>query len=106
MNFAEKSIFVKGNTKNGKLSYVCYPINEFSNHKWLIAINAVIFDSSKTLSSTLKISCNFVTGQQRFHSGDIKNLEQPLNSFHIKTSTSASRGIFRFGYIVDTIKIL
>ena len=96
MNIAEKSVFVDGNIQNGQITYVCYPINEFSQGKWLIAVNSVTFDSTENISKTCAITCNFVTGQRRTPRGDIEVYEQPLNVFHIKTTPTAARGIFRF----------
>jgi len=97
MNVAEKSVCVKGNLKNGSLTYVCYPANEFSGPKWLLAINSVVFDSNEVISATCKISCNFITNKTRRSNGDLVIEEQVLNTFHLKTSASATRGIFRFG---------
>ena len=96
MNFAEKSVIVNGNLKDGPLTYVCYPINEFSQAKWPIALNSVSFDSGETLSKTCSITCNFVTGKKRSNRGEVEFYQEPLNIFHIKTSATAPRGIFRF----------
>ena len=96
MNFAEKSVLVNGNLKDGPITYVCYPINEFSQTKWLIALNSVTFDSVENISKTSSITCNFVTGKKRSERGEVEIYQEPLNVFHIKTSQNASRGIFRF----------
>ena len=96
MNFAEKSVCVQGNLKNGAIIYSCYPINEFSQSKWLLAINSVTFDSAENISQTCSIGCNFITTKGRLQNGEIKIYEQPLNVFHLKTTASAKRGIFRF----------
>ena len=96
MNFAEKSVIVTGNLKDGPLSYVCYPSNEFSQNRWLIAINSVTFDSTETLAKTCCVSCNFVTAKKRSANGEIEIYQEPLNIFHLKTSPNATRGIFRF----------
>ena len=96
MNFAEKSVLVSGNLKDGPIRYICYPINEFSQARWLIAVNSVTFDSVESISKTCSISCNFVTGKKRSANGDIEVYQQPLNLFHMKTTATAPRGIFRF----------
>lgn len=96
MNFAEKSICARGNLKNGPISYNCYPVNEFSQNKWLLSVNSVSFDSAENISQTCAIVCNFVTAKGRLQNGDIKIFQQPLNIFHLKTSQAAQRGIFRF----------
>ena len=96
MNFAEKSVLVSGNLKDGSIRYVCYPVNEFSQTRWLIAINSVTFDSTENIAKTCAISCNFVTGKKRSANGDIEIYQEPLNMFHLKTTATASRGIFRF----------
>ena len=96
MNFSEKSVVIDGNLKEGPLIYTCYPNTEFSEVKWLLAINSVVFDSTTTVSSTCMITCNFVTSKKRNNRGDVIVYEQPLNLFHIKTSPTAPRGIFRF----------
>lgn len=96
MNYAEKSVLVTGNVKDGAISYICYPINEFSEARWLVAINSVSFDSVENISKTCSISCNFVTTQKRSTNGQIEIQQEPLNVFHLKTTPTASRGIFRF----------
>lgn len=96
MNTAQKSVSVRGNLNDGPIRYTCYPINEFSENKWLIAIASVTFDSTETISTTCSLSCNFVTSRKRSTKGEIEVYEQPLNTFHMKTSAQASRGIFRF----------
>lgn len=95
MNYADKSVLIEGNTKDGLISYICYPVNQFLPNKWRIAINGVVFDSNQNISSTVVITCNFVTSQQRIN-GDIRSFEQPLTEFHLKTSPTSPRGIFRF----------
>ena len=92
-----KSVSVNGNLKNGKLVYTCYPINEFSSGKWKLAIEAVDFDSSETISKTCMITSNFVLSRKRSPSGEVNVYQQPLNTFHLKSSATAPRGIFRFG---------
>ena len=96
MNYADKSVCVTGNLKDGPLEYRCYPVDEFNRGTWCVAINSVTFDSVEVISKTCVISCNFSTSQKRSKRGEILIYEQPLNSFHIKTSQAASRGIFRF----------
>ena len=93
---ATKSVCITGNLSNGSLSYICSPSNELSEKKWRLAIASVIFDSKDQISVTCVISCNFVTSRQRQLNGDIDICEQPLNIFHLKTSSQAPRGIFRF----------
>ena len=93
----QKSITVMGNLKDGKLIYTCYPINEFSSAKWKLAIQGVVFDSTEAISKTCVITCNFVSNQKRSSSGEVSVYQQPLNAFHLKTSATAPRGIFRFG---------
>ena len=94
-----KSIIVKGNLRNGKLVYTCYPINEFGQGKWKLAIQSIVFDSTETISTTCLITSNFVTSKRRAPDGDINSYQQPLNTFHLKTTSTAIRGIFRFGKI-------
>ena len=96
MNIAEKSVYVEGNIQNGPITYICYPVNEFSQAKWLVAVNSVTFDSVENISKTCAITCNFVTSQRRTSKGEIEIYEQPLNVFHMKTTPNAPRGIFRF----------
>ena len=96
MNFAEKSVTVTGNLQDGPLRYICYPTNEFSQRRWLVAINSVIFDSVEPISKTCSVSCNFVTGKKRSAKGEIEIFQEPLNIFHLKTAPNAPRGIFRF----------
>jgi len=96
MNVADKSECIEGNTKNGPIIYNCYPANELCGSKWLLAINSVIFDSSETISITCKITCNFITSRKRNSLGEVVIEEQVLNTFHLKTSSAATRGIFRF----------
>lgn len=96
MNYADKSINVNGNLNQGPVRYTCYPVNEFSQGKWLISINSVTFDSTQNYSNTCAITCNFVTSKKRSTNGDIQIYEEPLNIFHLKSSQTASRGIFRF----------
>jgi len=93
---AQKSVCINGNPKSGPIRYICYPSNEFSQGKWELSVGGVVFDSSKTISQTLTISCNFITSKQRTTTGESNVYEQPLNTFHLKTNASAPRGIFRF----------
>ena len=93
---AEKSVCVTGNTSNGPIVYNCYPVDEFSQGKWLLSIGSVSFDSSISNSATCAVTCNFVTGKKRSASGDVKIYGKPLNVFHLKTSSTSPRGIFRF----------
>ena len=96
MNYAEKSVLVTGNLQDGAITYVCYPINEFSQARWLIAVNSVTYDSVENISKTCAISCNFVTSKKRSGNGEIEIYQEPLNVFHLKSTPNASRGIFRF----------
>ena len=96
MNYAEKSVLVTGNLKDGAITYVFYPINEFSQARWLIAVNSVTYDSVENISKTCAISCNFVTSKKRSANGEIEIYQEPLNVFHLKSTPNASRGIFRF----------
>ena len=96
-----KSVCVKGNLKDGNLIYTCYPINEFAQGKWKLAIQAVIFDSSEAISKTCVISSNFITSQRRNARGEVQVYWEPLNVFHLKSSPTAPRGIFRFGLILS-----
>ena len=106
MNFAEKSVAVTGNLQNGPLSYVCYPTNEFSQSRWLVAINSVVFDSVENISKTCSVSCNFVTGKKRSGNGEIEIYQEPLNIFHLKTSPTAPRGVFRFCKLSSSYKFI
>ena len=80
-----KSVSLSGNLKDGKILYTCYPNNEFSQQKWKLAIQAVVFDSSEVISKTCLITCNFVTNKKRSANGDVTIYQQPLNLFHLKT---------------------
>ena len=95
-----KSVSVKGNLKNGKLVYTCYPTNEFSSGKWKLAIQSVVFDSAQTIASTCMITSNFSSSQKRSGTGEVTVYQEPLNTFHLKTSPAATRGIFRFGKMI------
>ena len=96
MNAAKKSICCDGNSSNGPIIYICYPSDEFAQGKWVLAVNSVSFEASENFSSMCAITCNFVTCRKRTQDGDIKIVEQPLNIFHLKTSTTLPRGISRF----------
>ena len=96
MNIAKKSICCHGNLSNGPIIYSCYPSDEFAQGKWILALNSVSFEATENISANCAITCNFVTGRKRMHNGDIKIVEQPLNIFHLKTSTTSPRSISRF----------
>ena len=96
MNIADRSVCVTGNLQNGPISYTCYPVNEFNNGKYLIAVNSVVFDSTENISLTSMITCNFVTNTERSARGEIEIYQEPLNIFHLKTCATLTRGIFRF----------
>ena len=96
MNIAKKSISCDGNISQGPIIYVCYPSEEFSEGKWILAVNSVSFEAVANFSSTCAITCNFVTCRKRTHNGDIKIVEEPLNIFHLKTTTTLPRSISRF----------
>ena len=98
---ADKSVCISGNFANGPISYTCYPTNEFSDKQWLLSVQSVSFNSANDLSATCVITCNFVTSQKRSTSGEVEFYEQPLNTFHLKTSRTSSRGIFRFCIILS-----
>jgi len=93
---ADKSICLKGNLQNGPIIYRPYPVNEFTSGKWLISINSILFESAIELSTTCAVTCNFSTSQKRTKRGEITGYEMPLTVFHLKTTTSARRSIFRF----------
>ena len=94
---AVKSVIVTGNLNERNLVYVCYPVNEFRSSKWKMCVSAVVFDSADTISETCVITSNFVTSSKRSSNGEVLVYRQPLNVFHLKTSPTATRGIFRFG---------
>ena len=96
MNLAKKSVCCEGNTSNGPIIYVCYPSDEFGQGKWSLAINSVSYEASDNFSSTCAITCNFVTCRKRTHDEDIKIVEQPLNIFQLKTTTTIPRNTSRF----------
>ena len=96
MNIAKKSISCDGNISNGPITYICYPSDEFGQGKWILAVNSVSFEASDNFSSMCAITCNFVTCRKRTHNGDIKIVEQTLNIFHLKTSTTLPRNTSRF----------
>ena len=92
----KKSISCEGNISNGSITYVCYPNDEFGQGKWMLAVNSVSYEASDNYSSLCTITCNFVTSRKRTNDGDIKIVEQPLNMFHLKTSTTLPRNVSRF----------
>ena len=96
MNIAKKSISCDGNISNGPIIYVCYPSDEFSQGKWIVALNSVSYEATENFSLTCAVTCNFVTGRKQTHNGDIKIIEQPLNIFQLKTSTTLPRNTSRF----------
>ena len=96
MNISRKAVFCSGNVSNGQITYECYPNNEFSQGKWILAVNSVTFDTPLPLSSTCMITCNFVTSKKRTAEGDVKIFEQPPNVFFLKTTTTSPRGVSRF----------
>ena len=100
---ADKSVNVCGNFSKGPIVYTCYPSDEFCRSKWRICVASVTFNSTQPLSSTFSITCNFVTGQKRSAKGEVVFYEQPLNAFHLKTTPTASRGIFRFCELLHKI---
>ena len=71
---ASKSVLVTGNSQND-LSYICYPVNEFSTGKWQMSINALSYETEENLSLTCSLTCNFVTGKIRTKNSDIKIVE-------------------------------
>ena len=101
---ADKSVDVSGNFSKGPVVYTCYPSDEFSQSKWRICVSSVTYNSTKVLSSTFFITCNFVTGKKRSAKGEVVFYEQPLNAFHLKTSSTAPRGIFRFCELLELHK--
>ena len=96
MNISRKAVFCSGNVSNGQITYECYPNNEFSQGKWILALNSVTFDTALSLSLTCMITCNFVTSKKRTHGGEVKIFEQPLNIFYLKTTSTSPRGVSRF----------
>lgn len=90
-----KSVCISGNLQNGKITYDCYPPGEFGNCQWKLAVHSVSFASTDPLSTSCVISCNFVTSTKR-SGGEVNVYEQPLNVFHLKTTTSSPRGVIRF----------
>jgi len=92
----DKSICLKGNVKNGPLIYRPYPVNEFATGKWSIAVSSVTFESQVVLSTTCAITSNFSTSQKRTNKGEVKIYQMPLAIFHLKTSATSPRSIFRF----------
>lgn len=93
---ADKSICLKGNLQNGPLRYRPYPVNEFVSGRWNIAVSSISFESSNVLSNTCAITTNFTTSQKRTNKGEVKVYEMPLAVFHLKTTSSAPRSVFRF----------
>lgn len=98
---ADKSVNISGNFLKGPIVYTCYPSDEFCQSKWRMAVSSVTYNSTQALSSTLSITCNFVTGKRRSPNGEVVFYEQPLNSFHLKSTATAPRGIFRFCEALD-----
>jgi hypothetical protein len=93
---ANKSICLKGNIQNGPLCYRPYPVNEFSTGCWSLAVSSISYDSSVVLSNTCAITSNFSASQKRTSKGEIKVYEMPLAVFHLKTTSTTPRSVFRF----------
>ena len=96
---ADKSICLKGNVQNGPIIYRPYPVNEFTVGNWQIAVSSVSFDSTATLSTTCAVASNFSTSKKRNQKGEINVYQMPLAVFHLKTSSSTPRSVFRFSPI-------
>ena len=93
---ADKSICLKGNVQNGPIVYRPYPVNEFTAGKWLIAVSSVSFDSAVALSASCAVTSNFSTSQKRTQKGEVQVFQMPLAVFHLKTTATAPRSVFRF----------
>ena len=94
-NFANKSVGLKANLKEGVIKYFCYPSDEFKKGQWLIAIGSMSFISKENFAVSCTLKSNFVTTQKRSSNGEIKTYQDPLVVFQL-SAAAQKVGVSRF----------
>lgn len=96
-NFVQKAIKITNNLKNGPLTHVPYPSNEFKAELNYIAIGSFSYYSNETVDLVCTISCNFVKAKQLNSKSQIDTYEQPLQTFTVNVKEKSQTQ--RFGLV-------
>lgn len=92
-----KSVVVSGNLKKG-LTYLLYPLTEFSEGAWNICVSAVAFNfKTENFNELCGISCNLVKAQKFNASHEVECYDEILNIFQMKCSQEDKKNVVRFG---------